>query len=286
MSTKINLNGVIEDTASISVFDHGFLFGDSVYEVVSTEKNRPVFLDEHLLRLRASAAAIHLHIPKSDAWFKAEIDKTLAAGKNPESYIRLVVTRGTGEIDIDPVSCEAPNILIYVTPVKAYPKESYEKGISLALVSIKRNPREALNPGIKTGNYLNNVLAKMEARKLGAADALMLSPYGFLTESTTSNLFFVQGGRLMTPSLDCGILAGITRDRVLALARENGILVEEGRWPAEALDRAEEIFLTGTLKRVMPVTRLDGKPVGDGRPGPLTRKISRLYEALVLSLAG
>jgi len=284
MSTQINFNGVIDETAVISVFDHGFLFGDSVYEVVSTLGNNPCFLDEHLRRLRVSAAAIQLEIPNSDAWFKEQIEKTLAAARNPESYIRIVVTRGTGEIDIDPITCDKPNVIIYVTPVKAYPKENYENGISLALVSIKRNPREALNPGIKTGNYLNNVMAKMEARKLGAADALMLSPYGFLTESTTSNLFFVQAGRLMTPSLECGILAGITRDIVLKLARENGLLVEEGRWPGEALDNADEIFLTGTLKRVMPVTRLDGKPVGDGRPGPVTRKLARLYEARVASL--
>lgn len=284
MTIQINFNGVLDEKAAISVFDHGFLFGDSVYEVVSTLRNRPIFLDEHLKRLRQSAAAILLKIPKDDDWFKQEIDKTLKASNNPESYTRIVVTRGTGEIDIDPITCETPNIIIYVTPVKAYPKENYENGISLALVSIKRNPREALNPGIKTGNYLNNVLAKMEARKLGANDALMLSPYGFLTESTTSNLFFVQGGRLMTPSLDCGILAGITRDIVLKIARENGILTEEGSWPAEALDNAEEIFLTGTLKRIMPVTRLDGRAVGDGRPGPITRKLSRLYEALVASL--
>ncbi|NIQ02911.1 MAG: branched-chain-amino acid aminotransferase, partial [Nitrospinaceae bacterium] len=138
-----------------------------------------------------------------------------------------------------------------------------------------------LNPGIKTGNYLNNVLAKMEANRLGAKEALMANPYGQLTECTTSNLFFVKEDRILTPSLDCGILPGITRNVVIQLARENGILVEEGEWPPEALDNADEIFLTGTLKRVMPITRYNDRKVGTGKPGPITRKIMRLYETFL-----
>ena len=281
MTTKINFNGKIEDDAFVSVFDHGFLFGDSVYEVVSTRNNKTCFLKEHLNRLHRSAAGIDLEIPRKDLWFQNEIEKTLAVTGNPESYIRIVVTRGTGEIDIDPATCKQPNVIIYVTTAKEYPQENYTGGISIALVSIKRNPREALNPGIKTGNYLNNVLAKIEARKLGAADALMLSPSGYLTECTTSNIFFVRGGRLMTPALDCGILAGITRDIVIRLAREAGMLVEEGHWPAEEIQQANEIFLTGTLKRVMPVTTLDGKRVGGGKVGPTTIRLMNLYASTV-----
>jgi branched-chain amino acid aminotransferase len=278
MTQKINLNGNIEEDPHISVFDHGFLFGDSVYEVITTHKNRPIFLKEHLNRLTNSANGISLRIPYDKEWFVREVNHTVQAAGNEESYIRIIVTRGVGDIDIDPSSCKKPNVLIYVTPVKEYPPDNYSKGINVALVSIKRNPKEALNPGIKTGNYLNNVLAKMEANKLGAKDALMLSPAGYLTECTTSNIFLVQGERIITPSLDCGILPGITRNVVIQLAKENGVLVEEGHWPPEILEKADEIFITGTLKKIMPVTRLDGRSVKNGQPGPVTKKLMRLYE--------
>ncbi|GJL78254.1 MAG: branched chain amino acid aminotransferase [Nitrospinaceae bacterium] len=281
MTTKINLNGTIKEDACISVFDHGFLFGDSVYEVVSTHRNKPAFLQDHLNRLMNSAKGLSLTIPYDPEWFFQEVEKTLQAAGNEESYIRIIVTRGVGEIDIDPSSCQNPNVIIFVTATKVFPPESYKEGIHIALVSIKRNPKEALNPGIKTGNYLNNVLAKIEANRLGAKDALMLSPSGFLTECTTSNIFFVQGERILTPSIDCGILAGITREKVIQLAQQNGLTVEEGRWPAEALEKANELFLTGTLKKVMPVTKLDGRTIGNGSPGPVTQKMIRLYDELL-----
>ncbi len=284
MATRINLNGDIQPEAHISVFDHGFLFGDSVYEVVGTHQGRLCFVQEHLKRLRNSARAISLEIPLADDVMIREIEKTVEAAGNPESYIRIIVTRGVGEIDIDPESCTRPNVLILVKPVMLYPEENYTHGINVALVSVKRNPKEALNPGIKTGNYLNNVLAKMEARQAGAADALMLNPTGQLTECTTSNFFFVRDQRLMTPSLDCGILPGITREVILRLARENGVLVEEGEWPPEILQNTEEAFITGTVKRVMPVTSLDGRPIGEGKPGPITKMMMRLYEDVLISL--
>ena len=284
MTTKININGGIETDPKISVFDHGFLFGDSVYEVVSTRNGKPVFLDRHLIRLNNSAKGLSLKIPYDNERFHREVDRTLDAAGNDESYIRIVVTRGVGDIDIDPSSCHNPNVLIYVTETHNYPPENYRDGIDIALVSIKRNPKEALNPGIKTGNYLNNVLAKMEANKLGAKDALMLSPSGFLTECTTSNIFLVQGERIMTPSLDSGILPGITREIVLQLAKENGFTAEEGLWPAEILEKVDELFITGTLRKIMPVTRLDSRQIGNGKPGPLTCKMMRLYEAVLQSL--
>ncbi len=284
MTTRINLNGDIQPEAHISVFDHGFLFGDSVYEVVGTHQGRLCFVQEHLKRLRNSARAISLEIPLADDVMIREIEKTVEAAGNPESYIRIIVTRGVGEIDIDPESCTRPNVLIFVKPVMLYPEENYTHGINVALVSVKRNPKEALNPGIKTGNYLNNVLAKVEARQAGAADALMLNPTGQLTECTTSNFFFVRDQRLMTPSLDCGILPGITREVILRLARENGVLVEEGEWPPEILQNTEEAFITGTVKRVMPVTSLDGRPIGEGKPGPITKMMMRLYEDVLISL--
>ena len=284
MALKINFNGNIEEDPHISVFDHGFLFGDSVYEVVATHKNKPIFLEAHLNRLKNSANGISLTIPHDQKWFVREVTRTLEAAENIESYIRIIVTRGVGDIDIDPSSCQNPNVIIYVAPSKEYSPENYSKGINIALVSIKRNPKEALNPGIKTGNYLNNVLAIMEANKLGAKDALMLSPSGYLTECTTSNIFLVQEGRVLTPSLDCGILPGITRDTVIQLAKENGLPVEEGQWPPETLDKADEIFITGTIKKIMPVTQLDGHAIGNGKPGPVTQKLMRLYEEYLLSL--
>ncbi|MDA0690465.1 MAG: aminotransferase class IV [Nitrospinae bacterium] len=284
MTTKINFNSNIEDDAHISVFDHGFLFGDSVYEVLFTHHNKPAFFEDHFKRLLNSASGLSLTIPYDQNWFAREVDKTLQAAGNKESYVRIVVTRGIGDLDIDPSTCQKPNVVIYVTKIKEYPPENYKDGIKIALVSIKRNPKEALNPGMKTGNYLNNVLAKMEANRLGAKDALMLSPSGYLTECTTSNIFFVQGERILTPSLDCGILSGITREKVIQLAQENGVTVEEGQWPAEALEKADELFLTGTIKKIMPVTQLDGRTIGDGKPGPMTQKLIRLYDELLQSL--
>ena len=284
MATRININGNINEEAFVSVFDHGFLFGDSIYEVINTRKNSPCFLDDHLQRLHRSADGIKLNIPFNDEWFKNQIARTLVAAANQESYIRIVVTRGIGDIDIDPSSCHSPCVLIFVTSARTYPLELYDTGIHLALVNIKRNSKDALNPEIKTGNYLNNVLAKIEADHFGAHDALMLNPFGQLTESTTSNFFFVQDGRVMTPSLDCGILAGITRDIVIRIARENGIPLEEGVWPIEILDKADEMFLTGTIKHLIPVTRFNGKIIGDGKPGTITRSLMHFYERLLEEL--
>lgn len=281
MSIKINFNGEILDDAGISVFDHGFLFGDSIYEVLCTHRNIPCFVDKHLKRLRNSADGISLKIPWNDARLDQEIRRTVEVAANREAYTRIVITRGTGEIDIDPSSCASPNVLIYVTPLKGAPREYYDNGINVALVSIKRNAKDALNPEIKTGNYLNNVLAKMEATRLGAKDALMLNAAGYLTECTTSNFYFVSDGRVKTPSLECGILAGITREIVMSIAQENGILVEEGNWRLEDLARAEEAFATGTIRRVMPVTFLDGKPIGNGKPGSITLQLMRLYDAVL-----
>jgi len=281
MAIKINFNGSIEETASVSAFDHGFLFGDSVYEVVATHQNLPCFLNEHLARLRQSANAIALQIPWTDDQFKTEINRTIQEAGNSESYIRIIVTRGEGEIDIDPSSCSKPNILLYVTPLKSYPEEYYRDGVEISLVSIKRNSKDALNPGIKTGNYLNNVLAQMEAIKGGAKDALMLNHDGHLTECTTSNFFMVRNGALLTPSLDCGILSGITREVILKLADESGILVEEGKWLPEELDRVEETFISGSIKKIMPVCRIDNRLIGGGKVGSVTKKLMKLYGSVL-----
>ena len=284
MTTKININGDIQDEAFISIFDHGFLFGDSVYEVVCTNQGKPCFLDEHLKRLYASASGISLKISHSPTEIKKQIQITLDSAKNHESYIRIIVTRGVGDVDIDPSSCFNPNIIILVKEIPQISIESYEKGISVALVSIKRNSRDSLNPAVKTGNYLNNVLARIEAKRMGAEDAIMGNSMGQLTEGTTSNLFFVKEGRLLTPIKECGILSGITREKIIQLANKNSITLEEGKWPSEELFKAEEIFLSGTVKKIIPVTVLDGRPVGKGIPGPITQKLMRLYSELLENL--
>jgi branched-chain amino acid aminotransferase len=284
MTTKINVNGDIKDEAFISVLDHGFLFGDSVYEVICAHQGKPYFLDEHLNRLYASASGISLKMPYDEKWIKKQVQATLDFADNPESYIRIIVTRGVGVLDIDPSSCFKPNLIILVKNIPQIPDEDYEKGIPVSLVSIKRNSRDALDPAVKTGNYLNNVLARVEAKKMGAVDAIMVNSFGQLTEGTTSNLFFVRKGRLLTPKKNCGILSGITREKIIQLAHENGMPIEEGAWPGEELLKAEEIFLSGTVKRVMPVSILDNRPVGMGKPGPITQKMMRLYSELLLSL--
>jgi len=284
MTTKININGDIQDEAFISILDHGFLFGDSIYEVVCTNNGKPCFLNEHLKRLYASASAISLSIPHKPEWIKEQIKTTLISADNSDSYIRIIVTRGEGELDIDPSSCFKPNIIIFVKSIPIIPDESYQKGISVSLVSIKRNSRDSLNPAVKTGNYLNNILARMEAQKLGAEDAIMVNIWGQLTEGTTSNLFFVKDERIFTPEKDCGILSGITREKIIQLADEHGIALEEGKWPGDELFKADEIFLSGTVKKIIPVSTLDNYPVGNGKPGRITRKIMRLYLSLLKTI--
>ena len=190
MTTRINFNGEIGPDAFISVMDHGFLFGDSVYEVVVTQNGVPCFMKDHLRRLRNSADGLTLTIPWSDEKIIEQVARTVTDAGNSESYIRIIVTRGVGDLDIDPTSCSNPELIVLVTELKNYPASSYEKGINVALVSIKRNAKDTVNPGIKTGNYLNNVLAKVESNHMGAQDALMLNHQGHLTECTTSNFFF------------------------------------------------------------------------------------------------
>jgi len=284
MTTKINFNGDIQEEAYISILDHGFLFGDSIYEVICTNKGKPCFLDDHLKRLYASASAISLDIPRNHQWIKENINATLMAAGNSESYVRVIITRGVGELDIDPSSCLEPNIIIFIKSIPIIPDEYYEKGIEVSLVSIKRNSRDSLNPAVKTGNYLNNILAKMEAQKIGAEDAIMVNPWGQLTEATTSNIFFVKNGCIHTPETDCGILSGITREKIIQLAHENGIAIEEGKWLGDELINVDEIFLSGTVKKIMPVSILDNHPVGDGKPGPITNKLMRLYLNLLNNL--
>jgi branched-chain amino acid aminotransferase len=287
MATVVSIDGkvVAPEQATVNVFDHGFLFGDSVYEVVRTRRGRPVTLDEHLARLEGSADRIYMKLPWSRADFAARIDEALRAGGNPESYVRIVVTRGVGEISLLPDSCKSPSLILIVKPLPVPPPSVARDGLRVSLAGRPRNDRRALDPSAKTGNYLNNLLALVEAHRAGNDDAVLLNPAGMLAEATTSNLFLVKGGRVRTPSLACGILAGITRDLLVREMGRGGLPVEEGEFPAAALRGADEAFLTSTIRGVAPVTRVDGEPVGDGRPGPVTGRVAALYEEALDRLA-
>ena len=280
MTTLININGQImpPDQAFISVFDHGLLFGDSVYEVFTTYKGKLFAEKEHLTRLKASAKAISLKISFADEYLLEEMRKTIDAAENGESYARMIITRGKGEIHISPVSCNSPTMILYVKEAEKYPEEYYSKGISIAVVSTKRNLKDSLNPGIKTGNYLNSVLAIIEAEKLGAHDGLMLNSDGFVSECTTSNFYLVKNGGVETADPGCGILIGITRKMLIDVARENGITVQECKISPEEIPAADELFITSTTKGVMPVTMCDGKQIGNGKPGPVSIKLRSLYQ--------
>lgn len=280
MTTLININGEIlqPENAFISVFDHGFLFGDSVYEVIATHKGTLFAVKEHLTRLRESAKAISLKIPFSDEYLLHEIKKTVTAAKNTESYVRIVITRGSGEIHIRPATCQSPSMILYIKKAEKYPDEYYTKGIAISIVSVKRNLKDSLNPSIKTGNYLNSVLALIEAEKKGANDGLMLNSDGFISECTTSNFYMVINGVVKTPNPECGILKGITKKILKDVAEENGILVEECTIAPEEIITADELFITSTTKGVMPVTVCDNKKIGDGKPGPLSIRLRSLYQ--------
>ncbi len=287
MGIVVSIDGSLRrpEEATVSVFDHGFLFGDSVYEVVRTRRGVPVTWEEHQRRLRASAEQVYLALPWSDAEMRARVDGALRAAGNPESYVRVVVTRGVGELTLLPDSCLAPSLIVIVRPLPVPPPSVQRDGIPVAVASRRRNDARALPPSAKTGNYLNNVLALIEARRQGAEDAVLLNPGGHVAEGTTSNVFWVKGGTVRTPALSCGILAGITRDVLLAAMRREGMRAEEGAWPVEDLRAAEEVFLTSTVRGVAPVARIDGKPVGDGRPGPVARRLAALYESELDRLA-
>ena len=279
----VSVDGVVRPLAEarIPAMDHGFLFGDSVYEVVRTRGRRPVALAEHLERLRASANAIYLVLPWTDSEIATRMRDAVAATDFPECYVRLVVTRGTGPMSLLPDECTQPSVVVYVLPLKTPSPEEIARGVSVAVPSRLRNDSRALAPAAKTGNYLNSLLALVEARRAGGDDAILLNARGHVTEATTANVFWVRGGELFTPSLDCGILAGITRTLLIWALRQEGGVVHEGAYPLEAMTSADEVFLTGTIRGVSPVVRIDGRPVGKGTPGPTALALAAKYEQLL-----
>jgi len=261
-----------ENEAFVPVLDRGFLYGDSVYEVTRTSGGRPVDLGRHLDRLARSAAAIGLDLP-GRAEVEGAVGETLAAAGAGEAYVRIIVTRGGGEIGLDPALADRPRLIVLVRPLPLLAPSLYEDGVEIALVAVRRNPRRALDPAIKSGNYLNNILGLREARARGAHECIMMNAEGWLTEGSTSNLFVVRGDAVRTPAFDDGLLDGITRGRILELARGAGVPAAEAHLGRDDVLGADEAFLTSSLRGVLPVVRVDGFHLADGRPGPLTRAL-------------
>jgi branched-chain amino acid aminotransferase len=279
----INVNGRITspDEAAISPLDRGFLYGDSVYETIRTYSSKPFRLAAHIDRLQRSAEALGIPHARAAVEPQAAVLETLARAPGQESAVRIVLTRGGGGVGYDPAALGAPTVVVHVRPCPGIPDAWRREGVDIAVVPVTRNAVTAVDPAIKSSNLLNNYLAWEAGRRLGVFEPVLLSPDGHVAEGASSNLFIVRGGRLATPAARTGILRGITREAVLELARAGSLPADEMAILPGELREADEIFLTSTLKGILPVRRCDGWPVRDGRPGPVTRRLIDLFEALV-----
>ena len=279
----LNDRFVREEEAVVSVFDHGFLYGDGVYETIRSYGRRIFMPDQHLVRLRRSADAIGLTIPIPAHQWPALLHEAMTRNdvghEHTDAYLRITISRGAGDIGLDPALCPTPTVVVMAKPLRPPSPEQYRHGVTLIVAKTRRNLPSALSPQIKATNFLNNILAKREAIAAGAFDSILLNWESHLTECTISNLFFVRADTLCTPALACGLLDGITRDIVLSLAQELKIPVDEGHFGVAEIYSADECFLTNTSMEVMPVTMVDGHPIGKGSPGLLTLQIHSLFKA-------
>ncbi len=280
MEIYINGKYYSREDAKISVFDHGLLYGDGVFEGIRVYNNRVFRLQEHLLRLYESARAIALGIPIPREQMRRDVLETLRRNGMSDAYIRLVVTRGEGNLGLNPFACREPQVIIIVDTIALYPREHYEKGLAVITAATQRNLPEAVNPRIKSLNYLNNILAKIEAITSGVEEAIMLNSFGLVSECTGDNIFSICKGVILTPAISMGVLEGITRNVVVSLARQHNIPVKQVVMTRHDLFIAEEAFLTGSAAEIVPVVKIDGRLIGDGRPGPITRKLMEWYHHL------
>ncbi len=282
MSRQIYISGKFfpQEDAKISVFDHGLLYGDGVFEGLRSYRGKVFRLQAHIRRLYESAKAIWLEIPMLPDQMCDAVNEAVRVNKIDDGYIRLLVTRGAGTLGLDPNRCSNPQVIIIADAISLYPKELYEKGLEIVTVSVQRNHPAALSPRIKSLNYLNNILAKIEGIQAGCIEALMLNHKGEVAECTGDNIFLVRRGVLLTPPLEAGILEGITRDAVIEVAREAGIEVHELPLTKHDVYIADECFLTGTAAEVIPVVRVDSRVIGTGKPGPITRDLEKRFKKL------
>ena len=290
MAIVVYVNGRIggEQDAVISVLDHGFLYGEGVYEVVRTYERRPFLLDRHLQRLRRSARMIAMDVPFTDAELGGKLGEVTAAFFEQadnravaDVYVRVLVTRGVGEISYDPSACGQPSLVIIVKPLAGLAPEVYERGVKVVIVSIVRNHPCSINPLIKSNNLLNNALAAQEAYRRGAFDAVLRNFRGEIAECSIANLFVVKDGRLVTPPLEAGLLSGITRGFVLELCPGAGVPVEQKVLRDDDLYEADESFLTSSTQEVVPIVQVDDRTIGSGRPGPVTKRLLDAYRQRV-----
>ena len=272
---------VPEEQAVVSVFDHGLLYGDGVFEGLRSYAGKVFRLESHLDRLYDSARAICLEIPLPKATVAQAVIDTLAANNLADGYVRLVITRGAGSLGLDPNKTKHPQVIVIADTISLYPREYYEKGLRIVTAATQRTQSAALSPRIKSLNYLNNIMAKLEGLQAGCVEALMLNHKGEVAECTADNVFVVRGGRVLTPPPDAGILEGITRNAVMDLAREAGIDCREATLTRHDLYTADECFLTGTAAEVIPVVDIDGRMIGAGTPGPVTQQLTTAFHALV-----
>jgi branched-chain amino acid aminotransferase len=279
---KIYIDGKYYDErhARISVFDHGLLYGDGIFEGIRAYNGRVFKLKEHIDRLFCSAKSILLNIPMTHAAMMAAVVETFRRNKLRDGYIRLVVTRGPGTLGLNPNRCKNPSVIVIAGKIQLYPPELYRRGMEIVTVPTTRNLHSALNPAIKTLNYLNNILAKIEANNAGCEEAIMLNAEGFVAECTGDNLFIVREGQLLTPPLSAGALYGITRRVVMDLAAKSGLQVSEANLTRHELFNADECFLTGTGAELVPVVKIDGRVIGTGKPGLLTEQLVGQYRTL------
>lgn len=265
------------EEAMVSIFDRGFLYGDSVYEVTLTYEGIPFLMEEHLERLTNSARGIGMELDWSHDHLRGLIYQGLKKLGHDRQYIRIIVTRGGGEIGLDPNLSDGQNLFIIFRELPLQPEKYYKDGVSLITAEIIRNPKRAVDPNVKSGNYLNNVLAISQAKDKGAYDAIMLNSKGHVTESTSANIWIVENGIFKTPPLEAGLLGGITRGTLLRIGKENGLSMSEENLSPEQIRSAQEVFITSSTREVMPVTKVDGQVIGNGLPGEQTQKLHQLY---------
>lgn len=282
---KVYIDGVFveKEDAKISVFDHGLLYGDGIFEGIRVYKSCVYRLDEHLERLEYSAKAILLDMP----WTRQEISDVVCESCRingiRDGYIRLIVTRGVGSLGLSPNSCKRPSLICIADSIALYPKECYTEGLSIVTVPTRRMGPAALNPGVKSLNYLNNIMAKIEAAQAGALEAIMLNDQGYVAECTGDNLFIVHKGKIYTPDAANGALRGITRQAVIDMAAKLGYPLKEANLTRYEVWNADECFLTGTAAELIPVVKLDSRTIGDGKPGPVTRALHAAFHDEVVT---